>query len=126
MTGKEPSPDGRSTVVVVCSTIIALAVLGLYAWQSAHGKDTGTTLTLVMLTLAAAVPGWANYNRTSAIERKVDTVQAQTNGNVTRLHNMLDEALGRLAESVPPRPPVVIPPEVVRVEAPEDRPPDHS
>jgi len=114
------SENSRSTVVVVCSTIIALAVLALYAWQSAHGRDTSTTLTLVMLTLAAVVPGWANYTRTSSIERKMDTVTQQTNGNVSALHDMLSDALGKLAESVPPRPPVVIPPEVVRMSAPEE------
>lgn len=127
MSAPEKSPgESRSTVVVVCSTVIALAVLALYGWQAAHGQDTGTTLTLVMLTLAAAVPGWANYNRASAVERKVETLTQQTNGNVSALQDMLSEALGRLAESVPPRPAsVVIPADLsptVHVDATDDHP----
>lgn len=110
-----PPPDrpGSSVAVVICSTVLALAVLGLYAWQSSRGIDTSNTLTLVIMTLGVAVPGVANYSRSSAIERKVDTVQAQTNGNQSELLAMLREAQIKLAESVP-----VAPTETVRVDVP--------
>lgn len=111
----EPAGRPSSAVVAVCSTVLALAVLGLYAWQSSRGIDTSNTLTLVIMTLAAAVPGFANYTRSTAIERKVDTVQAQTNGNQSELIAMLREAQAKLAESVPPPP---VPTEVVRVDVP--------
>lgn len=120
MTNPGRRASDRSTVVVICSTVIALAVLGLYAWQSARGIDTSNTLTLVIMTLAAAVPGVANYGRSSAIERKVDTVQQQTNGNQSELISMLRDAQQQLAESIPPRPPLVIPVDAhaVRVDVP--------
>jgi hypothetical protein len=117
-----PGPDDkadRSPVVVICSTVLALAVLGLYAWQSAHGQDTGTTFTLVVITLAAAVPGVASYTRAGALQRDVTAVRHQTNGNTSELLAMLREAQRQLAASTPAAPPDV------RDDAP-DEPTQHA
>jgi len=115
----EPERD-RAPTVVICSTVLALAVLGLYAWQIATGRDAGSTLVLLVAMLGAAVPGFTAHTKAGQLQRDVTAVKTQTNGNTTRLLDMLERVLA--AQQTPPPAPPTPPAEPVWPDATDDPP----
>lgn len=92
----EKTPAG--TVVIVCATILAVAALVLYGVLAALGKVDTNTLPLVFAVLAIAGPilgqQWANNQR-------LKTVEHQTNGNTTRMLEMIERQGSIIAQSQP-------------------------
>jgi hypothetical protein len=115
---EEPTPPDTGTpkpVTIVCSTVVALAVLGLYAWQTARGYDTTNTIIIVFATL-----GLGGYAKSGVIHREVSNVRQQTNGNTSRLLDIIERALPTAPE--PPVPPAPADP-VPDIAAPAGPPP---
>lgn len=107
MTSPEPSKD-RSTLLLICLSVVTLALIGLYAWEQATAHDTSTTLGLLGLA-GAAVFGVAQQNRSNALRADVAQVKVQTNGNTSRLLDMIERFGESLAVSAP-IPPAELPP----------------
>lgn len=103
MTAPDQEPEGRDrpAVVIICTTVLALAVLGLYGWQQATGHDTGTTLMLLAGVLGAGGFGIASYTRNTQVQRDVTAVRHQTNGNTSRLLDLIEQQNRLLAQAGP-------------------------
>ena len=72
--------------LIICGTILGLALLSVIGVLLYFGKDTAALLTLVNVFITAA-----NLTKTYGVERRTSRIEAQTNGTQTRL---MDHALG--------------------------------
>lgn len=77
------------TAVMVCGTIVVLAILGSYLLMELNGKSSGSLLTLITGLIAAggATAAWSNSKDS---KRDTAEIRQQTNGPLT-------EGLDRLA-----------------------------
>lgn len=80
--------QSRSVMVtlIICGTVLGLALLSVIGVLLYFGKDTAALLTLVNVFITAA-----NLTKTYGVERRTSRIEAQTNGTQTRL---MDHALG--------------------------------
>lgn len=72
--------------LIICGTILGLALLSVVGILLYFGKDTAALLTLVNVFITAA-----GLAKTYSVERRTSRIEAQTNGTATRL---MDHALG--------------------------------
>lgn len=119
---KDP-PQVDRNVVIICATILLLAMLGLYGWVQAKG---GSTTSLLQYLAVAAVPtlsAMASYvnvrgvkKDVAAVNHAVGQVQAQTNGNQSRLLDITEQAVRALPGSSAPDTPSAAPSSPVSAE----------
>lgn len=72
-------------VLIFCSTLVALALIGVLGWLAWAQRDASTVLGLVNLLISAFL-----LKRVSDVDARASRVETQTNGHTTRL---LDVAL---------------------------------
>jgi hypothetical protein len=70
----------------VCVTVIILALVAVYAWQTSRGVDATGTLPILIAVVGSAVPGLVSLFRT-------EKVVEQTNGNTSRLLSIIEQRL---------------------------------
>lgn len=76
---------GVVAVLIVCSTVLGLALLGVMGWLLYQQRDVSTLLTLVNTFVSVFL-----LKRMSDVDGRVGKVESQTNGHTTRL---MDAAL---------------------------------
>lgn len=80
------------TTIIVCSTVIFLALLGAYLWLSFHGYKPDQLILYVTQVLPPVVMGVFTLLKVTAVQKDVKTVEEQTNGAlVARLNAQTDE-----------------------------------
>lgn len=81
-----PRTPSVMVALIICATILGLALFGVMGVLLYYGKDAGIFMTLVNAFLTAAV-----YAKVRDVDQKATRVEQQTNGATTRL---MDHALG--------------------------------
>jgi apolipoprotein N-acyltransferase len=109
--------------VLICTTILALAVLGAYVWLQSIGRENNTLLLVLVGLVGAGGFGYASHARTGQVERDMTAVKVQTNGNTSRLLDILEQQSHQLARSTPITAPVW-PPASGVLDAPPEVPAD--
>lgn len=66
--------------LIVCATILGLALLGVLGWLAWAQRDASTVLGLVNLLISAFL-----LKRVSDVDARASRVEQQTNGHTTRL-----------------------------------------
>lgn len=79
--------NGRVTPVVVIMGILVLlvAMLAAYSYVLAHNGDTDKLTGFLMAAILPTVSSLLLFLKTDSVDQKVDQVQQQTNGNMSRL-----------------------------------------
>lgn len=72
--------------LIVCGTVLGLALLSVIGILLYYGKDTAALLTLVNVFITGA-----GLAKTYSVDRRTTRIEQQTNGTQTRL---MDHALG--------------------------------
>lgn len=89
MSDTEKSRSLPRALVVVCGTIVVLAILGTYLLMELNNKNSATLLTLItgLIAAAGATASWTNSKDTKKdmAEAKKDTaeIKERTNGPLT-------------------------------------------
>lgn len=76
---------GVLITVVLCGTVVALALVGVLAWLAWAQRDASYIMTLVNTLLTALL-----FKRVSDVNGRVVSIEKHTNGHTTRL---MDAAL---------------------------------
>lgn len=71
---------GVLIAIIICGTIVALALVGILGWLAWAQRDASFIMTLVNTVLAA----WS-LKRVSDVDGRVGRVEQQTNGHMTRM-----------------------------------------
>lgn len=120
MTGPTPRNTSVTITVVVCLTIVILAVIGLYAWSAHSGSSSALVLPLVITVIGAATPGIVGLIRTGDVHTSVQDVAANTNGRMSELiatvRSLAEQAAGNAAQ------PAAAPPSDAQLPAPNATP----
>lgn len=98
------SPPVNRTVVIVCVTLLTLAMFGLYGWVSYKGGSVSSLLQFLGVSIVPTATAMASYLSSSGVRRVVDRVQEQTNGNTTRLLDIAQTAVQAMPPSAPSTP----------------------
>jgi hypothetical protein len=72
--------------MIICGTVLGMALLAIVGILLFYGKDTAALLTLVNVVITAA-----GLAKTYSVSARTARIEAQTNGTQTRL---MDHALG--------------------------------
>lgn len=75
-------------VVIVCSTVCILAVLGTYLIMELNGKSTGTLLPLIM-GLVTAAGSTAAWNSSKDAKKDTAEIKKQTNGPLSDMSSVI-------------------------------------
>lgn len=109
------APRVPPVAVVVACTVLALAALTVYVVLTLSGSVDAQANTLVLLVLAAVLPQLGGQVWTNS---KLRTVERQTNGNVSRLLEIIERQGDVIAAAEPVNLPRTAPPAT-----PEELPP---
>jgi hypothetical protein len=94
-------------IAVAGLALVAVALLGVYGWISSTGGDTkeflGALSTLSIPTLLASLLALSRTTKlgdeVAEVKGTTETVQKQTNGNLSRQHDLTERLIGALEQN---------------------------
>jgi hypothetical protein len=88
----------RAGTAAVCGVVLICCFLGVYGWLAIRHVDT-TQFLYVFGTIISVNTGILfNIVKTAKIEQKVETIQQQTNGTLTRLMDKVEHQLETISD----------------------------
>lgn len=100
--------------VIVCTTVVALALVGAWLYLEHQERATGVTLGQLLMWFAPILGVVGNLVVTGKLSRRTESIERNTNGN---LHSERTLARAALAELPPPQARAIL------AESGESRPP---
>ena len=88
----------RPGTAAVCGVVLICVFVGVYGWLAIRHIDTAQFLYVFGTIISVNTGILFNIVKTAKIEQKVETIQQQTNGTLTRLMDKVENQLETISD----------------------------